>query len=471
MTMKKFFVAMATAVIMMMVVMPVKAFAAETVTININGNNNSVVIYEDYNGDVQQHDATPLSNIPSDARTVYVWAQGEQRATGYLVNEEVYLASYDDVKKVFPNETRTWAQVTTDGATPLFMWCDSFGYTYKIEANNVFLFQAGIANNSGETITAKPYPIYIDGYHVSGIYVYLSDEDATVYAGKDELSKIFSTNIVCTEVAHYTVNYWAEHFGYDMFIEQTFVNLVKKPQSTPPAVTPATNTTTNTNVTPVVTNPSVTNPTTTTSTSTATTTEYVSKSYTVMVENKLTTYVAKTKMSNGKEIVYLPKSYANKILKAYGKKTVSKAIEVTTLAKKCGVVCKVKGSYVYLNKSSNTGTEIRLNEKVINTKTTIIQNKKDTIFVSADILKKLGMKVTYNKESGNVTVVKGSEVMQFTKGSKTYYNVKGASCKMSVAPYVKSNKIMLPLVTIARGFGYTVYSEFEPGFTSVSISK
>ena len=455
--MKKFAVMAAGLVAMMvMFAMPIQAYAADSVIITINGNNNSVVIYDDYNGNTQSHNSSQITSITSNARKVYVWSQGEQRATAYLVDNEVYLASYDDVRKVFPSETRTWQQISTTGVTPLYMWCDGFGYTYKIEANNVFLFQSGIADNSGEPIVAKPYPIYVDGKRISNVVVYLSDEDATAFAGKDELKKIFAANanaIVCNEVAHYTVNFWADKFDYEMTIESSFVNLVKK--TAQPTVTPTPT------VTPIVTpTPGVVTPTPTPA---PTSENYTAKTYKVMVENKLTTFTAKTKMVNNKEKTYVTKAQANKILKQFGKSTtVKKSIEISSLAKKCGATAKTKGNYIYLSIKGNSALEIRLNNKVINSKKSIIQSKNGNVFVSSDILKKFGMNVNYNSKSGNVTVVKGKIVMQYTKGSKIYYNTKGASCKMKVAPYVSSKKIMLPIVTVVRGFGYSVYAESEP---------
>ncbi|MBR1539582.1 MAG: hypothetical protein IJ629_00065 [Clostridia bacterium] len=461
--MKKFAVMAAGLVAMMvMFAMPIQAYAANSVIITINGDNNSVVIYDDYNGNTQSHNSSQITSIPSNARKVYVWSQGEQRATAYLVDNEVYLASYDDVRKVFPSETRTWQQVSTTGITPLYMWCDGFGYTYKIEANNVFLFQSGIADNSGEPIVAKPYPIYVDGKRISNVVVYLSDEDATAFAGKDELKKIFVANanaIVCNEVAHYTVNFWADKFDYEMTIESSFVNLVKK--TAPPTVTPA--------VAPdVKPSPENVKPSITPAPASE---NYTAKTYKVMVENKLTTFTAKTKMVNNKEKTYVTKAQANKILKQFGKSTtVKKSIEISSLAKKCGATAKTKGSYIYLIKKGNISLEIRFEKKVINSKKSIIQSKNGNVFVSSDILKKFGMNVNYNSKSGNVTVVKGKKVMQFAKGSKVYYNTKGTKCKIKVAPYVSSKKIMLPIVTVVRGFGYSVYAESEPGFARITVS-
>lgn len=472
--MKKLFVAMATAALIVMMAIAMActpAFAADSLTININGSNNNVTIFGD--GTASQQ-APTLPSIPTNARKVNIWANGFMTAYGFIVEDTVYLASYEDVHRVFPSETRNWQSVTVQEATPLSMWADSFGYTFKVEANNVFLFKNGVADNSGELVVAKPAVVYVDGKRIN-VTVYLSDEDATVYAGLAELQEIFVANaakISCSEVAQYTVNYWARKFGYTMAIEENVVMLTKQTASTPeptqaPSQTPTPKPTATPTPTPAPVQTATPTPTPATS--------FTAKTYKVVVENTATNYTAKSKLVNGKEKVYVSKANANKVLKQYGKGTVSKATEVKTLAKKCGVTCTIKGKYIYFNGKKNPAVEIRYNGKVWSAGGKV-QRKNGVYFASADIIRlMLGTSINWNAETGNIVVLKNNKTLQFTVGSKVYFNTKGAKARLKVAPYTVKDasgyKLMLPVSTVAKAFGHKVSTAKKNGVFVISIAN
>lgn len=186
--------------------------------------------------------------IPENLR-IYVNNVRVKDANAYLENDIVWLASYSDVFKVFPNETKGMSLPTVKEPTRLQSWATDFDYKMVVDGFTVFLTkendnpqQPNQPTNPGNpsipnepTIPGEPslpnqpsnpsnptipenVKVYVNGLLINDVTVTLNAHGKPVVSDYSEIRKIFpnETKNISFPAVKGTIELrqWTYNFGY-----------------------------------------------------------------------------------------------------------------------------------------------------------------------------------------------------------------------------------------------------------------
>lgn len=152
--------------------------------------------------------------------TLYVNNVQVKDVNAYFENDVVWLASYSDVFKVFPEETQNMYLPAVDEPTRLKNWAHEFDYQMRVQGFSVYLEkEADVPDYNIPPITIpENVKLYVNGMLVNDVSATLNGNGKSFVSSYSDLRKIFPKETkhlsFPTLMGNIELKPWADSFGY-----------------------------------------------------------------------------------------------------------------------------------------------------------------------------------------------------------------------------------------------------------------
>lgn len=385
----------------------------------------------------------------------------------YVDDSIAWVANYDQLYTIFPEETRNFNFPAVQEASSLKNWAIRFEYTLKVTNDAVYL-----ANEDTTITIPEKLRVYVNNVRVNGVNAYLENDIVWLESYSDVVTvfpKETKGMYLPTLQEPTRLKSWATDFDYEMVVDGFNVYLTKKEDNVQEPNVPTTPTTPSVPTVPsepsVPSQPSIpsvpSNPT-------------VPESIKVYVNGMLIKDVSISLNSHGKPIV----SDYSEIRKIFPKETKNisfpavkdgNTIELRQWAYNFGYTCIQKGNRVYLTNSGVTPIEIYLDSALIEfpDQQPIIHNNRTMIPIRA-VSETLGWNVSWGD---NVVTITNSYHTLILYIGKNYYTIDSVRKTMDVPAQIMNNRTMVPIRFVAEAFGYNVGYDGSGDVKVVTINR
>ncbi len=153
-------------------------------------------------------------------------------------HDDVWVESWDDIRKIFPDETEDVLSASPKDDVCLSDWADEFGYDFNVKNNKVYLYSDG--RDYDDPVLDDPdydddepfintVKVYRNGYYVSNAAYRFGSNDSNVYVNypqTDSLKAIFGTVPSNANTTYQTLQQWATALGYKYYRydDSVFIN-------------------------------------------------------------------------------------------------------------------------------------------------------------------------------------------------------------------------------------------------------
>lgn len=399
----------------------------------------------------------------------------------YVDNNTAWVANYNQLYIIFPEETRNFNFPAVQEASSLKNWAIRFGYTLKVTNDAVYL-------SNGDTVTIpEKLKIYVNNVQVKDVNAYLENDIVWLESYSDVVTvfpKETKGMSLPTVKEPTRLKSWATDFDYKMVVDGFNVYLTKEEDDTQEPNVP--NNPTNPDVPSIPSEPSIpgvpsvpsvpsipgepsvpsqpSNPSN----------PAIPENVKVYVNGMLIKDVSVTLNSHGKPVV----SDYSEIRKIFPKETQNISfpavkggitIELRQWTYNFGYTCIQKGNRVYLSNSGVTPIEIYLDTALIDfpDQQPLILNNRTMIPIRA-VSESLGWNVSWGE---NIVTITNSYHTLILYIGKNYYTIDSVRKTMDVPAQIMNNRTMVPIRFVAEAFGYNVGYDGSGDVKIVTINR
>lgn len=399
----------------------------------------------------------------------------------YVDNNIAWVANYNQLYTIFPEETRNFNFPAVQEASSLKNWAIRFGYTLKVTNDAVYL-----SNEDTDITVPENLRVYVNNVRVTGVNAYLKNDIVWLESYSD-VFKVFpkeTKGMYLPSVNEPTrLKSWANDFDYEMVVDGFNVYLTKEDNTQDPNV-PTTPTTPSVPTVPsepsipgvpsVPSEPSIPGEPSIPSQPSNPSIPTIPENVKVYVNGMLIKDVTVTLNDHGKPVV----SDYSEIRKIFPKETKNISfpalkggtiIELRQWTYNFGYTCIQKGNRVYLSNSGVTPIEIYLDSALIEfpDQQPIIHNNRTMIPIRA-VSETLGWNVSWGENI--VTITNNYHTLILYIG-KNYYTIDSVRKTMDVPAQIMNNRTMVPIRFVAEAFGYNVGYDGSGDVKVVTINR